>query len=164
MDAPAAFAEILENLPRQHLRTRFRNHFGMPDAGFGKETFARGTVRVPLDRSLGRLLQEEPSSLSATLLSGPADDLGITRTSPAPADALQGLLAEDRVLLVEGVTARLYAYLAPGDDEAWVRRVAVPKEARPTAKPKGPVLSRRQRAALAGKSKTVKKPAPRRRR
>lgn len=164
MDAPTAFAEILENLPRQHLRTRFRNHFGLPDSDFGRETFARGTVRVPLDRGLGRLLQEEPASLSATLLSGPANELGVTRTVPEPVDTIGSLLTEDRILLVHGVTARLYAYLAPGDDEAWVRRVAVPKEARPTAASKGPVLSRRERAARAGKSKPVKKPAPRRRR
>lgn len=164
MDAPSAFAEILENLPRQHLRTRFRNHFGSPDSGFGKDTFARGTVRVPLDRSLSRLLQEEPSRLSAVLLSGPSDELGITRSAPSPADTLASLLTGDRVLLVHGSTARLYAYLSPGDDEAWVRRVAVPKEARPDAKPKAPTLSRRQRAALAGKTKTVKKPAQRRRR
>lgn len=162
MDAPSAFAEILENLPRQHLRTRFRNRFGRPDAEFGKDTFARGTARVPLDRGLGRLLQEEPQTLSAVLLSGPADDLGITRTSPVPADTLGALLAADRVLLVHGVTARLYAYLAKGGSEAWVRRVAVPKEGRPGAKPKGPVLSRRQRAAAAGKTKAVKRP-PRRR-
>ena len=163
MDAPSAFAEILDNLPRQHLRTRFRNHFGLQDAGFGKDTFARGTVRAPLDRTLGRLLQEEPERLSAVLLSGPSEELGITRSTPAPANTLASLLTEDRVLLVHGITANLYAYLSPGDDEAWVRRVAVPKEARPDAKPKAPVLSRRTRAALAGKTKTAKKPLRRRR-
>lgn len=164
MDAASAFAEIIANLPRQHLRTRFRNHFGREDAEFGKDTFARGTVRAPLDRPLGNLMQEEPERLTAILLSGPADELGIDRTSPSPTDTIGSLLTADRVLLVHGVTAHLYAYLAPGDDEAWVRRVAVPKEQRPDAKPKGPVLSRRQRAALAGKTKAVKKPIQRRRR
>ncbi len=163
MDARSAFAEILENLPRQHLRTRFRNHFGLPDAGFDKDTFARGTVHVPLDRRLGRLLQEEPERLDAVLLSGPSDELGITRTVPSPTDTLASLLTADRVLLVHGTTARLYAYLGPGEDEAWVRRVAVPKEARPDTPPKAPTLSRRQRAAAAGKAKTAKKPVRRRR-
>lgn len=164
MDAQSAFAEIIENLPRQHLRTRFRNHFGTEGAEFDKDTFARGTVRVPLDRSLSRLLQEEPQRLTAVLISGPSAELGITQTAPRPADTLGSLLVPDRVLLVHGATAHLYAYLAPGDEEAWVRRVAVPKEARPDAKPKAPVLSRRERAALAGKTKTVKKPVQRRRR
>ena len=164
MDAQSAFAEIIENLPRQHLRTRFRNHFGLASAGFDKDTFARGTVRVPLDRSLSRLLQEEPQKLTAVLLSGPIGELGVTRTSPKPADTLDSLISADRVLLVHGTTARLYAYLASGDDEVWVRRVAVPREGRPDAKPKAPVLSRRERAALAGKTKTVKRPINRRRR
>ena len=162
MDAQSAFAEILEYLPRQHLRTRFRNHFGTEGAVFDKDAFARGSALVPLDRRLGQLLQEEPALLQAVVLSGPATELGITRVSPSPADALASLLQEDRVLLVHGVTARLYAYLAKGGSEAWVRRVAVPKEGRPGAKPKGPVLSRRQRAAAAGKTKAVKRP-PRRR-
>ena len=164
MDAPSAFAEILENLPRQHLRTRFRNHFGLADAEFGKDTFARGTVRAPLDRRLGHLLQEEPERLDAILLSGPSDELGITRSNPSAADTLASLLSEDRILVVHGVTANLYAYRSPGDNEAWVRRVAVPKEARPDAKPKAPTLSRRQRAAAAGKVKSVKKSSLRRRR
>ena len=136
----------------------------MEGAGFDKDTFARGTVRVPLDRSLSRLLQEEPQRLTAVLLSGPSNELGITQMAPKPADTIGSLLAPERALLVHGATARLYAYLAPGDDEAWVRRVAVPKEGRPDAKPKAPVLSRRERAALAGKTKTVKKSINRRRR
>ena len=164
MDAQSAFAEILEVFPRQHLRTRFRNRFGLPSAEFGKDTFSRGTVRVPLDRSLGRLLQEEPPKLDVTLLSGPASGLGSTRETPAPTETLGSILTEDRLLLVHGVTARLYAYLSPGDDEAWVLRVAVPKEQRPDAKPKAPTLSRRERAALAGKRKPVKRSPARRRR
>ena len=164
MDAPSAFEEILENLPRQHLRTRFRNRFGLEDADFGKDTFARGTVRAPLDRRLGHLLQEEPDRLSAVLLSGPSEELGITRSTPLPGDTLESLLTEDRVLLVHGMTANLYAYLASGDEEAWVRRVAVPKAARPDSKPKTSTLSRRERAALAGKTKAAKKGPVRRRR
>lgn len=163
MDARSAFAEILENLPRQHLRTRFRNHFGLPDAGFDKDTFARGTSAIPLDRRLGRLLQEEPERLDAVMLSGPADDLGSTRSVPSPTDTLGSVLAENRVLLVHGTTARLYAYLAPGEAEAWVRRIAIPKEERPAPAPKAPALSRRKRAAAQGKSKPVKKGPPRRR-
>ncbi len=157
MDAQSAFAEILENLPRQHLRTRFRNHFGLEDADFGKDTFARGSVPAALDRRLGHLLQEEPDVLRAVILSGPVTELGITRLSPSPADSLGSLLQEDRVLLVHGVTANLYAYLGKGETEAWVRRVALPKQARPGAKPAAPVLSRRQRAAAAGKQKPVKR-------
>ncbi len=159
----AAFAEVIENFPRQHLRTRFRNHFGLPDSAFGKETFARGSVQVPLDRPLGHLLQEEPEKLSAIVLAGPATELGIDRHQPSPTDTLASLLTEDRLLLVHGVTARIYAYLPPGESEAWVRRIGVPKEQRPSAKPAGPVLSRRQRAAMAGKRKQVKKSPPRRR-
>lgn len=164
MDAQSAFAEILENLPRQHLRTRFRNRFGTPDSDFGENSFARGSVRVALDRRLGHLLQEEPEDLSAVLISGPASELGITRTTPSPADEIGSLVAEDRFLLVHGKTAHLYAYLAPGDSEVWIRRVAVPKESRPGVKPAGPVLSRRERAAAAGKMKFVKKSPQRRRR
>ena len=163
MDAPSAFAEILDNLPRQHLRTKFRNHFGTEGTAFDKDTFARGSVLAALDRRLGHLLQEEPEALSAVTLSGPANELGITRATPSAADSLGSLLQEDRVLLVQGVTAKLYAYLGKGASEAWVRRVALPKPARPGAKPPGPVLSRRQRAAAAGKQKPAKRNVNRRR-
>lgn len=160
MDASAAFEEILRNLPRQHLRTRFRNHFGTPESEFGQGFFARGTVRAPLDRRLGHLLQEEPEALNAVLLRGPASELGVDRRRMAPSDPLGDILTEDRVLLVHGVTANLYAYLPVGEAEAWVRRVAVPKEERPATATKAPTLSRRQRAALAGKTKSTGKPKP----
>ena len=77
MDAQSAFAEILENLPRQHLRTRFRNRFGTEESDFDVSTFARGTVRAELSKRLGHLMQEEPEKLSAALLTGTADSLKV---------------------------------------------------------------------------------------
>jgi len=111
-------------------------------------------------------MQEAPPQLSAILLAGPADELGITRSNPLPTDPLGSLLTgeAERVLVIHGITANLYAYLAPGETEAWVRRVAVGKEDRTTTKPKGPTLSRRERAAAAGKRKVVKRSPQRRRR
>ena len=165
MDAQSAFAEILEKLPRQHLRTRFRSRFGTETSEFGEDSFARGSVRAALDRRLDHLLQEASEGLVAYVLTGPADALRAVRLDPAPDATLSVLFGAgdaERVLVVHGRTARLYAHLAPGAEEAWVRRLALPKEDRPDTKPRAPVLSRRARAALAGKTKHVKKP-PRRR-
>jgi hypothetical protein len=166
MDAQSAFAEILENLPRQHLRTRFRNRFGTEESDFDVSTFARGTVRAELSKRLGHLMQEEPEKLSATLLTGTADSLKVENIDPSAADPIESLLQGDgdRLLVVHGLTARLYAYLGPGSEEAWVRRVGLEKSERPNAKPPAPVLSRRQRAAAAGKRKVVKNSPQRRRR
>jgi len=165
MDAQSAFAEILENLPRQHLRTRFRNRFGTAESDFDVSTFARGTVRTELGKRLGHLMQEEPTELSAALVTGTADGLRVQNLTPSAADAIESLLKGegDRLLVVHGVSARLYAYLGPGSEEAWVRRIGLDKSERPNAKPPAPVLSRRQRAAMAGKRKVVKKSPQRRR-
>ncbi len=168
MDVQSAFAEILDKLPRQHLRVRFRNRFGTELSDFGTSTFARGTVRAALDRRLGHLMQEEPQKLAAARLSGPSEDLQYVALTPSASDTLESLLETgpegEQLLVVHGSTARLYVYLAPGEEEAWVRRVAVEKTERPNAKPPAPTLSRRERAARAGKTKVVKKPQQRRRR
>lgn len=166
MDAQSAFAEILENLPRQHLRTRFRNRFGTGEADFDVSTFARGTVRAELGKRLGHLMQEEPEKMSAALVTGTAEGLRVENLDPDASEPIGSLLhgEGDRLLVVHGVSARLYAYLAPDGEEAWVRRVGLDKSERPNAKPPAPVLSRRQKAALAGKRKVVKKSPPRRRR
>jgi hypothetical protein len=167
MDVKSAFAEILDKLPRQHLRVRFRNRFGTELSDFGTSTFARGTVRAGLDRRLGHLMQEEPQKLVAARLSGPSEDLKFVSLTPLASDTLASVLEEgegERLVVVHGSTARLYVYLAPGDEEAWVRRISVEKTERPNAKPPAPTLSRRERAARAGKTKMVKKPQRRRQR
>lgn len=166
MDVQSAFAEILDKLPRQHLRVRFRNRFGTELSDFGTSTFARGTVRAGLDRRLGHLMQEEPQKLVAARLSGPSGNLDYVAMAPSASDTLGSILEGEgeRLVVVHGSTARLYVYLAPGEEEAWVRRVAVEKTERPDAKPPQPTLSRRERAARAGKTKVIKKPQNRRRR
>lgn len=166
MDALSAFAEILDNLPRQHLRTRFRNRFGTELSDFGLTTFAKGAARVELDKRIGHLLQEEPPKLNAYRVSGPADDLQGAGFSPSAGDSLAALFngEDEQAVVIHGITARLYVYRAAGDPTAWVRRIAVDRPERPNAKPPAPTLSRRERAARAGKQKHVKKPVQRRRR
>lgn len=163
MDAKAAFAEAVEKLPRQHLRTRFRSRFGTGEGGFDEHTFARGSAAVPLDRRIGHLLQEEPEDLKATIVEGTNEALKARTLQVGAEESLDALLAGsegERLVVLHGRSANLYAYFNPGEEVAWVRRVAVPRESRPGAKPPAPVLSRRQRAAAAGKTKPVKRPRP----